>query len=118
MRCAVAEIHREQLLAQPFQAQDLLAQKGFPQTAQKSISVTNDCVLTGYCADMDILKPIYDFLKVPDKHTNLYDLMNDCIDSFFRFCRDDVEYTSNEEAFERDCEANGYEFLSNGDFFN
>eukprot|EP00975_Prorocentrum_lima_P039383 8277465-Prorocentrum_lima.AAC.1 len=36
VRCAVAEIHREQLLAQPFQAQDLLAQKGLPQTAQKS----------------------------------------------------------------------------------
>lgn len=65
---------------------------------------------------MDILKPIYDFLKVPDKHTNLYDLMNDCIDSFFRFCRDDVEYASNEEAFERDCEANEYEFYPTENF--
>ena len=92
--------------------------KDFHKQRRSRISVTNDCVLTGYCADMDILKPIYDFLKVPDKHTNLYDLMNDCIDSFFRFCRDDVEYASNEEAFERDCEANGYEFLSNGEIFN
>lgn len=59
--------------------------KDFHKQRRSRISVTNDCVLTGYCADMDILKPIYDFLKVPDKHTNLYDLMNDCIDSFSAF---------------------------------
>ena len=35
LRCAVIEIHREQLLAQPFQAQDLLARKGLQQTTQK-----------------------------------------------------------------------------------
>ena len=41
-----------------------------------------------------------------------------CIGNFFRFCAKDVEYCTDEEAFERDCEANGYEFLSNGEFFN
>lgn len=92
--------------------------KGFNKQRRSRISVTDDCVLTGYCADMDILKPIYDFLKAPDKHTNLHDLMDECIGSFFRYCSKDVEYCTDEEAFERDCEANGYEFLSNGDFFN
>ena len=67
---------------------------------------------------MDILKPIYDFLKAPDKHTNLHDLMDECIGSFFRFCSRDVEDCTDEEAFERDCEANGYEFLSDGTLFN
>lgn len=49
--------------------------KDFNKQRRSRISVTEDCVLTGYCADMDILKPIYDFLKAPDKHTNLHDLM-------------------------------------------
>ena len=92
--------------------------KDFNKQRRSRISVTEDCVLTGYCADMDILKPIYDFLKAPDKHTNLHDLMDECIGSFFRFCSRDVEYCTDEEAFEHDCEANGYEFLSNGEFFN
>ena len=81
--------------------------KGFNKQRRSRISVTDDCVLTGYCADMDILKPIYDFLKAPDKHTNLHDLMDECIGSFFRYCSKDVEYCTDEEAFERDCEANG-----------
>ena len=92
--------------------------KDFNKQRRSRISVTEDCVLTGYCADMDILKPIYDFLKAPDKHTNLHDLMDECIGSFFRFCSRDVEDCTDEEAFEHDCEANGYEFLSNGEFFN
>ena len=50
--------------------------KDFNKQRRSRISVTEDCVLTGYCADMDILKPIYDFLKAPDKHTNLHDLMD------------------------------------------
>jgi hypothetical protein len=92
--------------------------KDFNKQRRSRISVTEDCVLTGYCADMDILKPIYDFLKAPDKHTNLHDLMDECIGSFFRFCSRDVEDCTDEEAFEHDCEANGYEFLSDGTLFN
>ena len=53
-----------------------------------------------------------------DKHTNLHDLMDECIGSFFRFCSRDVEDCTDEEAFEHDCEANGYEFLSDGTLFN
>lgn len=45
------------------------------KTKRKSrVFVTNDCVLTGYYMDYEILQPIYDFLKVPDNtpFTNLW----------------------------------------------
>lgn len=44
------------------------------KTKRKSrVFVTNDCVLTGYYMDYEILQPIYDFLKAPD-NTILYEL--------------------------------------------
>lgn len=91
---------------------------GSNKRRKSRIFKTDCCVLTGYCADLDILKPIYDFLKAPDKHTNLYDLMDECIGNFFRYCNDDMEFCCNEESFELACEANEYEFLSDGTFFN
>ena len=78
----------------------------------------NCCVLTGYCADEDILRPIYDFLKAPDTRTTLYDLMDKCLDSFFKSCRDDMEFQCSEESFEESCAANDYEFLGNGKMYN
>ncbi|EHO73809.1 hypothetical protein J4866_02770 [Prevotella denticola] len=88
------------------------------KTKRKSrIFVTNDCVLTGYYMDYEILQPIYDFLKAPD-NTTLYELMNKCLNGFFKACRDDMEYQLSEEAFAESCEANNYEFLSNGTLFN
>lgn len=81
------------------------------------VFVSNDCVLTGYCMDYEILKPIYDFLKSPDNIT-LYELMDRCLDGFFKACKDDMEYQLSEEAFADSCEANNYEFLSNGTLFN
>ena len=37
--------------------------------------------------------PLYDFLKQPDKNTTYLQLMDKCLASFFRFCRDDMQYT-------------------------
>lgn len=88
------------------------------KTKRKSrVFVSDDSVLTGYCMDYEILKPIYDFLKSPDDNT-LYELMDRCLDGFFKACRDDMEYQLSEEAFAESCEANNYEFLSNGTLFN
>ena len=93
--------------------------KGNFKKQRRSLLFTDSsCVLTGYCADEDILKPIYDFLKSPDTDTTLYDLMDKCLDSFFKSCRNDMEYLSSEESFEESCEANGYEFLENGKMYN
>lgn len=93
--------------------------KGNCKKRRKSrVFTDNCCVLTGYCADEDILKPIYDFLKAPDTRTTLYDLMDKCLDNFFKSCRNDMEYQCSEESFEESCAANDYEFLENGKMYN
>jgi hypothetical protein len=79
------------------------------------IILDNSCVLTGYCMDDDILSPIYNFLKKPDKNTTFLDLLKDCFDSWISACNADYEYATSEEAFKESCEANEYEFYENGD---
>ena len=44
--------------------------------------------------------------------------MDKCLDSFFKSCRDDMEYQCSEESFEESCAANDYEFLRNGKMYN
>ncbi len=90
----------------------------FKKQRKSRVFTDNSCVLTGYCADEDILKPIYDFLKSPDKDTTLYDLMDKCLDNFFKSCRDDMEYQCSEECFKESCVANDYEFYENGRIYN
>ena len=51
------------------------------------------CPLTGYYIDNRILDPIYQFLKSPTENITFDSLMNECLDSFFRACRDDMEST-------------------------
>lgn len=88
------------------------------QKQRKSrIFQNNDCVLTGYYADYNILEPIYEFLKAPYAIT-LYDLIDKCLNHFFKFCRDDVEDQLSEDSFRESCSANDYEFLSDGEMFN
>ena len=74
-------------------------------------------MLTGYYMDYEILHPIYDLLKSPDQ-TTLYELMDRCLNGFFKARRDDLEYQLSEEVFAESCKANNYEFLSNGTLFN
>ena len=78
---------------------------------------TSDCVLTGYIGDDFILKPIYEFLRKPDKYTNFEDLMNDCVDSFFSYCQKDLEYYNSYANFEDVSKSNDLEYLENGDFY-
>lgn len=91
--------------------------RNYKKKRKSRVFVSDDCVLTGYCIDYEILKPIYDFLKAPDE-TTLYELMDKCLDGFFKACRDDMEYQFSEETFAESCEANDYEFLSDGTMFN
>ena len=91
--------------------------RNYKKKRKSRVFVTNDCVLTGYYMDYEILQPIYDFLKSPD-NTTLYELMVKCLNGFFKACRDDMEYQLSEEAFAESCEANNYEFLSDGTLFN
>jgi hypothetical protein len=44
--------------------------------------------------------------------------MDECLDSFFRACRDDMESTQTLEYFTEESNANGWEYLSDGKLFN
>ena len=82
------------------------------------IFVDTCCPLTGYYIDDCILDPIYKFLKSPTENVTFDDLMNDCLDSFFRACRDDMESTQTLEYFTEESNANNWEYLSDGNLFN
>ena len=44
--------------------------------------------------------------------------MDTCLDTFFRFCKDDVVYSDSEEYFNEESNANELEYLANGKLFN
>ena len=79
-----------------------------------NIFYTNCCVLTGVCSDEAILEPIYDFLKKPNEGTNFLSLMYECLESFFKYCRECIKDYESEENFIEICKENDYTFLSNG----
>ena len=85
---------------------------------ESRIFVDTCCPLTGYCIDNDILDPIYRFLKSPTENVTFDNLMDECLDSFFRACRDDMESTQTLEYFTEESNANGWEYLSDGKLFN
>lgn len=76
------------------------------------------CVLTGYCIDDDILLPIYDFLKNPNKHTSFYDLIKDCLESWIQACNRDYEFSCSLEYFIEHSEANEYLYTEDGKFYS
>lgn len=81
------------------------------------IKVDNCCPLTGYCIDDAILKPIFDFMKKPEKHITFYDLMSDCLQSWIYAARDEYEYSMSDEALIDLADANEYEFDEYGNIF-
>ena len=68
------------------------------------------CVLTGYYMDDEILQPIYDFLKKPDKTSTFEDILNDCLHCWIGACNRNLEYQNSKEAIIETIEANEYEF--------
>ena len=86
------------------------------KSRHSKIILDNCCVLTGYCIDDDILKPIYDFLNRPDSQT-FYDLMNDCLQSWVYACQDEYEHALSDESAEDAIRANEYEFTKDGSIY-
>ena len=77
------------------------------------IQLTNDCVLTGYYIDDQILAPIYDFLEKPD-NSSIEDLLNDCLNNWIGACKKDYEYWLSAESIREEIACNDYIFLANG----
>ena len=72
------------------------------------------CNLTGYCIDIDILKPIWDFLKNPNDFTTFEDLMQECLESWLSACEKDHDGFYGEESLIEHAEINNIEFDENG----
>lgn len=81
------------------------------------IYTETDCPFTGYCMDADILEPIRQFLKNPDKNTTLENIISDCVNAWEKSAAADCEWQESDEYMAEHCEANGYEFTEEGDIF-
>lgn len=75
------------------------------------------CVLTGYYMDDIILDPIYKFMSNPSENITFYDLMQKCLNSWVNACNEDFDSYYSEENFKELCEANEWEFLSDGKMY-
>lgn len=81
-----------------------------------------ECPLTGVCYDCDILEPIYKWHKNPDWNKSLYDLVDDCLESFFKQWENEMEQTGSDEYVKQELiESSSYEnvlYFANGNVFN
>lgn len=78
---------------------------------------SSSCVLTGMCFDDDILKPVYDFINLPDKNTTFEDLINSIENAISKVFRDTEEWISSSEYLIEEIEANEYDFTEDGNIF-
>ena len=85
------------------------------RSRHSKVMFETSCVLTGYCLDDDILKPVYDFLKKPDENVDLEYLVNDCLWSWIYACNRDIEYQFSDEAITETIECNDYMFTEDGE---
>lgn len=76
----------------------------------------NSCVLTGVCYDDDLLQPIYDFLKTPqkDNFVSFEDLINDCSESLRVALKMEEEAMQTDDYIIDEIDANEYEFTEDG----
>lgn len=75
----------------------------------------DNCPLTGFCADLDILQPVIDCLHYKTFFNSYEELMDECLDSFFRAWRNDIDYCNSFDYFAEMCECNHYEFYETGE---
>ena len=75
------------------------------------------CPLTGVCYDMDILQPVYDFLKRPDLSTTFEDLMQEIESAISKTFDNTEEWLNSDEFIKDEIEATEYEFKADGTRF-
>jgi hypothetical protein len=87
------------------------------KSRHSKIQMEITCPFTGYCMDDECILPILNFIKEPNERDSLEDILNDCRASWIAAVEADDKYRISEEAFREDCDANKYQFLSNGKMF-
>lgn len=73
----------------------------------------DEAMPTGYCADYDLRRPIYDFLK-SKSDMDFSELMEECLESFLESWKSDMEYQDSDEYISEHLQANDYDFTING----
>lgn len=84
----------------------------FPALCEMTVKY-QECPLTGYYLDYDILKPLESFLKRPDKR-GIEEIMSDCIHAWLDACDSDYDYWLSAESIIDDINANDYDFTVDG----
>jgi len=79
--------------------------------------VIASCPLTGMCYDMDILQPVYNFLKKPDTSTTFEDLISGIESAIQKTFDSNEEWINSDEYITETIEANEYEFTKEGNRF-
>ena len=77
----------------------------------------DDCCLTGYCLDIDILEPILKLMEHPMiyKNSTAYEIIKKCLNAWLTYCRTDLEYAYTDEAITELIEGNDYKFTKEGE---
>ena len=90
--------------------------EGYPvlKSRRSKVMFNNDFTLTGICYDNDILKPVYEFMQNPYKHTTFEDLIKEMENAAYQCFIDAEEWVNSEEYLTETIEANGYEFTEDG----
>ncbi len=91
--------------------------KGKSRRSKVNMSM-QDCPLTGYCLDCDILDSIIDCLHYTRLYEGYEQLVNECLNTFFKACSEDAGWCTSEEYFIDEAHANEYEYDKNGNVFS
>lgn len=77
----------------------------------------DNCPLTGFCYDLDILQPVLDCLHYKRFFDSYDELIDACLNGFFQAWQADIEYHASPEYFAEMCEINDYEFTETGEMW-
>ena len=85
------------------------------KSRHSKVMFTNDCTLTGVCYDLDILDPIYDFLKKTSEDITFKGLIQKCLNNFEEAIDRQEEYNNSDEGILDSLE--GEEFTEDGEVY-
>jgi len=87
------------------------------------LNKTNDCILTGVCCDMELLRPFYEFIDNYKENIKGYEYytLEDLISQGYHNLKiaieNEIEYYNSEEAIEEFYENNEFEFTEDGKIY-
>jgi len=73
----------------------------------------DSCLLSGWCFDYDILKPVIECLEYKRIFNSFEGLVKSCLDNFFKAYSSDMEYNTSMECFFEHAGGNEYDIYGN-----